>query len=243
MGVWGTSANSFSQTAILRPLPLRSEFIALSMFGPIRSFCLAAGLFLPLSLFVWFWFASTVVLPVLFMFKGILLSWMPEMFADVERNKYMFVVLSKFVTDPAALAQAKEGQILVTESIVNPMIYGYGWPVIAGLALATPISVVKRLWQIALGGVLTWFIQTNGVLWDTLLQINQKMDGGREALALHHLHPEFLGGMYQLGYLILPPLSAVIFWALMNRKFIEDLIKLDQIQGLSDEQATDDLKG
>jgi hypothetical protein len=213
------------------------------MFGPIRSFCLAAALFLPLSLFIWFAFANTVVLPVFFMFKGILLSWMPEMFADVERNKYMFVVLSKFVTDPAALAQAKEGQVLVTESVINPMIYGYGWPVIAGLAMATPIPIVKRAWQIALGGVFTWLIQTNGVLWDTLLQIDRSMDGGRAALALHNLHPEFLGGMYQLGYLILPPLSAVIFWALMNRKFIEDLIKLDQIQGLSDEQTPEDSKG
>jgi hypothetical protein len=205
------------------------------MFGPIRSFCLAAGLFLPLALFVWFAFANTVVLPVFFMLKAVLLSWMPEIFADVERNKYLFLVLSKFADDPEMLRQLKEGQTLVTETAINPMIYGYGWPVIAGLAMATPIPVAKRCWQIFLGGVLTWVVQTNGVLWEALLKIHRNMIGGAEAIAVHGLHPEFIGGMYQLGYLILPPLSAVIFWALMNRKFIDDLIKLDQISGLSDD--------
>ena len=39
------------------------------MFGPIRTLVLAAALFLPLAFFVWFAFAQTVVLPVMYLAK------------------------------------------------------------------------------------------------------------------------------------------------------------------------------
>ena len=203
------------------------------MFGPIRTLCFAAGLYLPLSLFIWFAFAGAVVTPVLWLSKAILVSWMPEIFVDIERNQYAFSVLASLVTDPALLAKATAGQRVVLDFSINPMIYGYGLPVIAGLVLATPNSVASRVRQIAIGAVAIWLVQVNGVVWDTLKYVYFKLDGGALAVT-KHIDAELLVGLYQFSYLILPPLVPVVLWALMNRKFIDDLIKLDHIQSLDD---------
>ena len=206
------------------------------MFGPIRTLCFAAGLYLPLSLFLWFAFAAAVVTPVLWLSKALLLGWMPEIFVDIERNQYVFNVLSSLV------AQTEPGKQLVVDFTINPMIYGYGLPVIAGLALATPNSTATRLRQIIIGALVIWLVQVNGVLWDVLQYANSTLAGGAAAIAKHHLSPTFLALMYQFGYLILPPLTPVVLWALMNRKFIDNLIQLDHIQSF-DEAAEDAAPG
>ena len=208
------------------------------MFGPIRTLCFAAGLYLPLSLFIWFAFAGVVVTPVLWLSKAILVSWMPEIFVDIERNQYAFSVLTSLVTDPELLAKAMAGQRVVLDFSINPMIYGYGLPVIAGLVLATPNSVASRVRQIAIGAVAIWLVQVNGVVWDTLKYVYFKLDGGTLAIT-KHIDAELLVGLYQFSYLILPPLVPVVLWALMNRKFIDDLIKLDHIQLQEDMDETE----
>ncbi len=202
------------------------------MFGPIRTFCLAAGLYLPLSLFLWFAFAGAAVTPVLWLCKAVLMSWMPEIFEAIQREQYTFYVFFSLFQDAASIERAAAGTGLGFP--FNPMIYGYGLPVIAGLALATPNSVGIRLRQIAIGAAVIWLVQVNGVVWDILQYVNSTLDGGAAALAKHHLSPTFLALMYQFGYLILPPLAPVVLWALMNRKFIDDLIKLDHIQSLDE---------
>ena len=208
------------------------------MFGPIRTLCFAAGLYLPLSLFIWFAFAGVVVTPVLWLSKAILVSWMPEIFVDIERNQYAFSVLTSLVTDPELLAKAMAGQRVVLDFSINPMIYGYRLPVIAGLVLATPNSVASRVRQIAIGAVAIWLVQVNGVVWDTLKYVYFKLDGGTLAIT-KHIDAELLVGLYQFSYLILPPLVPVVLWALMNRKFIDDLIKLDHIQLQEDMDETE----
>ena len=202
------------------------------MFGPIRTLCIAAALYLPLSLFVWFAFAGVMVTPVLWLSKAVLLSWMPEIFVDIQRNQHAFNVLSSLV------AQTEPGKQLVVDFMINPMIYGYGLPVLAGLALATPNSIGTRWRQIAIGAVVIWLVQLNGVVWDVLQYVNTGLDGGTAAIAKHHLSPTFLALMYQFGYLILPPLTPVLLWALMNRKFIDNLIQLDHIQSYEDADET-----
>lgn len=202
------------------------------MFGPIRTLCFAAGLYLPLSLFVWFAFAGTMVTPVLWLSKVVLLNWMPEVFVDIVRNQHAFNVLSSLV------AQTEPGKQLVVDFLINPMIYGYGLPVIAGLALATPNNTATRARQIVIGAVVIWIVQLNGVIWDVLQYVNSTLEGGALAMAKHHLSPTFIALMYQFGYLILPPLTPVVLWALMNRKFINDLIELDHIEaGDEDDQV------
>lgn len=230
----------------LRFLVLQSRssvrFIAKNMFGPIRTLILAAALYLPLALFVWFAFAAVVVTPVLWMVKLILLNWLPDLFLEISRNQYQIALLVPFVSDPAQLNGLQPGQKAGVDVLVNPMIYGYGLPVIAGLALATPTTLKHRAKQIFWGAILVILIQTNGVVWEAILSISRNLIGGHEAILAHGFNPEFLAGMYQLGYLILSPLLPVIFWALMNRKFIEDLIQLDHIETLEEFAELDAVK-
>jgi hypothetical protein len=211
-----------------------------TMFGPIRTLCFAAALYLTLTLFVWFAFSGAMVTPVLWLHKFILLHWMPDIFVDVQRGtdvKYLFDVFFLLVHDEAAAARAAAGEGIYFT--MNPMIYGYGIPVIAGLALATPNTAKNRIKQIVLGTLVIWLVQTNGSVWESLQYLMNNQQNGPQALAVHGITPTLLALMYQFGYLILPPLTPVIFWALMNRQFIDDLIKLDHIQSLDDFPVND----
>ena len=202
------------------------------MFGPIRTLVLAAALFLPLAFFVWFAFAQTVVLPVMYLAKFVLLNGVPDVFVDVERNRFAFDWITTLPVSAEALAKAG-GQKIATVMTTNPMIYGYGLPVVAGLSLATPISVSKRFIQVLIGAVVILLVQTNGVVWEALKHLAYESGplGLQHALDVGLTQP-VIGFFYQLGYLILPPLTPVALWALMNRRFIQNLIEADSIDVL-----------
>ena len=205
------------------------------MFGPIRSLILAAALFLPLAFFVWFAFAQTLVLPVVGITKTILFNWLPEVFKGVEMNKYAIDWITTLPVDAETLAQAggrKVGAVMT----VNPMIYGYGLPVVAGLTLATPISIGKRAWQIAIAAVVIWMVQANGVIWESIVKMGfQSGPEGAKLIANAGLNPEFVAFAYQFSYLIIPAITPVILWCVLNRKFIEQLIMADKFEDIVDE--------
>jgi len=75
--------------------------------------------------------------------------------------------------------------------IVNPLVYGYGLPLLFGLVMASGVSFIRKM--------------------ITLLQLVSDAGISDELIAL----------CYQLGVLIFPPLVPVILWVLANWELIE----------------------
>jgi len=213
------------------------------IFSPLKGFLLAALLWLPLAFFVWFWFASPLVWPVIHLSKVILLHAWPSLFTDVSQGADLLDAQGRVVQHAGYLMQLSSGVLVnaapagmppkfgFLEPVVNPMIYGYALPLFAGLVLATPLTRRQRALQIVAGGTVILLAQAFGVVAESLKSVG--LDAGPEgAAAVHRLgiSAEAIALCYQFGYLILPALVPAVLWIICNRSFIETLIRRDNAE-------------
>ena len=116
--------------------------------SPIRGLGLRAVLWLPLSFFIWFAFASPLVWPVVQMAKLGLLSIWPNLFSDVVQNGHNMEVTTRLLVNQVAPdGRSGIGELVLVQ---NPLLYGYSLPLFSGLAMATPITIRRRLAQFAI---------------------------------------------------------------------------------------------
>ena len=186
--------------------------------SPLRQFILAAMLWLPASFFLWAVFASPVVWPVARLSGLVLTSWMPEIVSAVVHNVARLEIETRLLTGVGAQAG-----LIVLE--VNPLIYAWCLPLFAGLVMATPVSARRRLLQFAIGLPVLWLVASWGAIFDVLkLLMFNAGPLGQSALAARGLSPDAVGLGYQFGYLILPAVTPVALWILLNRRFLEALL-------------------
>jgi hypothetical protein len=211
--------------------------------SPLKQFLLAAILWLPLAFFFWFWFASPLCWPVIHLAKFVLMHAWPSLFADISQGADLIDPQGRILGHPGYLMQISSGilvnaapagsppQLGFLEPVVNPMIYGYALPLFAGLVLATPLTRLQRMAQIIGGACLLAFTQTFGVIGESLKAVG--LDAGAEgvkAMQQAGLPLNLIALWYQFGYLILPALMPAVLWIVLNRRFIETLIRPEPVE-------------
>jgi hypothetical protein len=191
------------------------------MFGPLKSLLFLAVLWLPLSFFVWFYFAQVFVMPIASLAFSALQSIMPGTFELIEQNGRMLTL----VTSLPVMVEGRPGVALVE---VNPMIYGYCIPVLAGLVMATPLRGWQRAWQIGLGSIVLMLVQTFGTVFDVLKNVALRTgEVGAQAIADAGVSVDVIAFSYQFGYLVLPAIMPVILWVGFNQAFIRSLVTIE----------------
>lgn len=189
----------------------------------LKRFMLQALLWLPLAFFFWFLWAAAFVMPVGLATGWILTGLFPEQFHAVLQQGYMLEV-EVLMALPPEMQRAGQGQPVVAIP-VNPTLYGYGLPLLAGLVISTPLGIGRRALQIALGGLAIVAVQIWGSVWDTLQTLRFQLGAeGAAVIEQMGLSAEQIALAYQLGYLILPGVVPVVVWVLLNRRFIEGLM-------------------
>ncbi len=192
----------------------------------IKQLLVAAVLFLPMSFFVWFYSATLLVLPVHWLAEWILTHWQPDLFKEITQNYYLLNVQTLIFPDEEFSQGA--GKLAVLEVTANPMIYGYGLAVFAGLVMARPdLSWKQRLKQLLIGYVVVVLIQTWGIIWDIYKSLF--FSGGpdaQKAVLEIGIDPNLIALFYQTGYLIFPAVIPVMVWIVLNRDFISELTGL-----------------
>jgi hypothetical protein len=214
--------------------------------GSLKAFLFAAVLWLPLAFFFWFMFRSAIVSAPLRVAVAIVGAWVPGLFSDVAQN-YNELVYS-ILADASGVPGLPGAHFKVDLQVVNVLQYCYNLPVLIGLVMATPMSWARTFAQIFGGWLVLLPIQALGVVSDMLktaaFDLGSAVSTALAAqgypavagaagdaasrnalaqLAAHGLKPEIVALMYQFGYLILPPVSAVFVWIVFNRRFIEAL--------------------
>ncbi len=193
------------------------------MFGPLKTLLFLAVLWLPLSFFVWFYFAELFVTPIAVLAGWVLQTWMPTVFLDVEQNRHVLDFITSLPVDPSMLVgvDLSQGRPAVVVE-VNPMIYGYCIPVIVGLVMATPLRGWQRLWQVCAGVAVLLAVQTFGTVFDVLKSVGlQAGPEGAKVIADAGISLDVIAFCYQFGYLVLPAITPVILWVLFNQAFIQ----------------------
>lgn len=206
--------------------------------SPIREFGLRALLWLPLSFVVWFAFSSPFVWPVVQVSKAALLGFWPDLFSDLKPGGEVYDQTGKVLAWSGYLVQLStkiltlvndasgRSGVAYLEPVLNPMVYGYSLPLFAGLALATPIGLWRRLLQFAIAFAIIWLAQSFGVVAEALKVLAfSSGPPGAKAIAATGLPLEGIALAYQFGYLILPAVVPVALWIGLNRDFIEQLIR------------------
>lgn len=198
--------------------------------GPLRTLLFGAALWLPLAFFIWFYLSSLLVAPVRWIAENVLVRWMPEVFSGSEQTNYVINFITRLPVDPALLPPGFDLSrgIPAVAIDVNPMIYGYCFPVLIGLVMATPLSFRQRAMQFCISLAVLWPVQAFGVVFDTLKSLRfEAGPAGVAAVEAVGLSANLIAYFYQLGYLILPAVLPVILWVAMNRSFIERLVTVD----------------
>lgn len=206
--------------------------------SPIREFGLRALLWLPLAFVLWFAFASPLIWPVVQISKATILGVWPSLFGDLRAGGEIYDGSGKVLAWSGYLVQLStkiltivnngSGQsgLAYLEPVLNPMVYGYSLPLFAGLAMATPISVRRRLLQFALALLVIWLAQSFGLVAEALKQVAfNSGEPGAKAIASSGPPLEAIALAYQFGYLILPAVVPIALWIGLNRDFIERLIR------------------
>jgi len=191
--------------------------------SPIREMALGAVLWLPLCFFLWFYLASPIVFPVSWLTNVVLSGLVPGIVDHVQQFGYILEVQTLLPPERVVAGAGQGTPVIVLQ--LNPMIYAYGFPLLAGLVMATPTSGRRRALQIVLGYLVLVPVQVWGVSWEVLKTVGFELGpGGEQAIRAAGLNLDVVGLCYQFGYLIFPAVTPIIIWLLSNRRFLEVLV-------------------
>lgn len=179
---------------------------------PIKEMFILALLYLPLGFFLWFALKSPFI-----WFPGLLVEWALSGFFPQVVDQ---VVQLGFHLEIQTLLARNEGRIALSQ---NPMIYAWGMPLIFGLTMATPISAKRRVLQIVLGYLVVSFVTAWGVFWSVLVDL-RGLPEGVVFINQSIFSNTAINLCYMLGTLILPSVTAIALWVLMNRPFLEKVV-------------------
>jgi hypothetical protein len=184
-----------------------SELLILSFLWMIFGFML------------WYYLSAFHGVPVRMLASEILSRVLGDNFMDIIPNPdkhYLFQVQTRI---PFVFP---DGTREALGFIVNPLIYGFGLPLLFGLVMASGVSFVRKMGILLAGYVCVSLIQVWGVVWQTLkmLAFNFGADV-HQVVADVGISDELIALCYQLGVLILPPLAPVILWILANWSLVE----------------------
>jgi len=197
----------------------------------IKHLLLSTALFLPFCFFIWFYASSLLVIPVKYLLQLVLSLWQPDLFNAVSQNQYLLNIETLIFPNTTFAGQGEK--LAVLDVVVNPMLYGYGVAVIAGLVVSIPaLKASKRILQIVMGYVLIIFVQTFGSFWETIKHlIFEAGPDAQQAILDTGLAPDFIALMYQLSYLIIPAVVPISYWIIMNSDFIGEITGLKTNDG------------
>jgi hypothetical protein len=178
-----------------------------------------ATLWMIFGFMLWYYLSAFHGYPVRMIASEILSHVLGDSFMDIIENPdrhYLFQVQTRI---PFLFP---DGTREALGFIVNPLVYGFGLPLLFGLVMASGVSLLRKLLVIFGGYVAIMLVQVWGVVWQTfkMLAFNFGADA-HQVVTDAGIPDELIALCYQLGVLIFPPLIPVIIWVLSNWKLIE----------------------
>lgn len=185
----------------------------------LKAFLLSAVLWLALAFFLWFMLRAGVMYPVNKITAYIMSNWMPDLIARMfqEFDKlWLISTLPAIGSTPNA-----DGSVGMMSMDFNSMQYCYGLPVLLGLIMATPMTWGETAKQVVIGYMALLPAQVFSLCGAVLLTTQYEMGPVAAAMVeAHGVSPYVTALWYQFGNLVLPAVTPVIVWMIMNRRFI-----------------------
>jgi len=178
-----------------------------------------AVLWMVFGFMLWYYLSAFHGVPVRLLANEILSQLLGSEFWNIVPNPdrhYLFQVQTRI---PFRFPDGSEEAL---GFIVNPLVYGYGLPLLFGLVMASGVSFVRKMLTLLAGYVCVMLIQVWGVVWQSLKMLAFNFGADAHQLVIDAgISDELIALCYQLGVLIFPPLVPVILWVLANWALIE----------------------
>jgi len=178
-----------------------------------------AVLWMVFGFMLWYYLSAFHGVPVRILSSEILSALLGSDFQSIIPNPdrhYLFQVQTNIPF------QFPDGSREALGFIVNPLIFGYGLPLLFGLVMASGVSILRKLGILLGGYVGVMLVQVWGVVWQSLKMLSFNFGAAASQVVTEAGIPaDLIALCYQLGVLILPPLAPIILWVLANWALIE----------------------
>ena len=178
-----------------------------------------ACLWMVFGFMLWYYLSAFHGAPVRIVANEILTRVLGSEFMNIIPNPehhYLFQVQTRIPF------QFPDGSREALGLIINPLIYGFGLPLLFGLVMASGVSFLRKMGTLLVGYVCVMLVQVWGVVWQTLKMLAFNFGPDAHQLVVDAgLSDEVIALCYQLGVLIFPPLVPIVLWVLANWQLIE----------------------
>ena len=178
-----------------------------------------AFLWMVFGFMLWYYLSAFHGIPVRLLADGILSHLLGSEYLNIIPNPdrhYLFQVQTNIPF------QFPDGSREALGFIVNPLIYGFGLPLLFGLVMASGVSLLRKMSILLIGYVCVMLVQVWGVVWQSLKMLAFNFGPDAHQLVIDAgISDELIALCYQLGVLIFPPLVPIVLWVLANWTLIE----------------------
>ncbi|MDX1460091.1 MAG: exosortase H-associated membrane protein [Xanthomonadales bacterium] len=180
---------------------------------------LLACLWMLFGFMLWYYLSAFHGVPVRLAADQLLRGTLGESFFNVVPNPdrhYLFQVQTRIPF------RFPDGTVESLGFIINPLVYGYGLPLLFGLVMAAQAPLWRKLVTLLIGYLAVMAVQIWGVYWQALKMLSFNFgDSVRQVVLDAGVSETAIALCYQLGVLIFPPLVPVIIWVLANWREVE----------------------
>jgi hypothetical protein len=178
-----------------------------------------AFLWMVFGFMLWYYLSAFHGIPVRLLADEILSRLLGSEFLNIIPNPdhhYLFLVQTNIPF------QFPDGSQEALGFIINPLVFGFGLPLLFGLVMASGVSLLRKMGILLLGYVCIMLVQVWGVVWQALKMLAFNFGPDAHQLVVDAgISDELIALCYQLGVLIFPPLVPIVLWVLANWTLIE----------------------
>lgn len=180
---------------------------------------LLASLWMLFGFMLWYYLSVFHGIPVRLAVDGLLQWVLGDQYFNTIPNpdrQYLFQVQTRIPF------RFPDGSQEALGFIVNPLIYGYGLPLLFGLVMASAATLYRKALTLLCGYLAILVVQVWGVFWQSLKMLTFNFGPEvQQAVVDAGVSPTAIALCYQLGTLIFPPLVPVVVWVLASWKEVE----------------------
>ena len=180
---------------------------------------LLAALWMLFGFMLWYYLSAFHGIPIRLVASEILSGILGDHFYNIIPNPdrhYLFQVQTRIpFTFP-------DGSQEALGFIVNPLVYGYGLPLLFGLVMASSARLLRKLLTLLIGYLAVMLVQVWGVVWQSLKTLSFNFGPEvHQVIVDAGVSDNAIALAYQMGVLIFPPLIPVIVWVLASWNEVE----------------------
>lgn len=188
----------------------------------LHRFFLHVLFWLPVCFAIWYFSSFLFTAPLAWMVNGLMTSLFPTVIEQVRQHGNNLTVITRLVSQVPGDYAAMRGDILFD---LNPLTYGYSFPLYTALVLATPAEDAKRARYWIVGVLLLLALQIFGITTYILKTLAFLNLDARTQLGFAPWGYDLVVLVYQFGYLILPPVAPIVLWLWQFQQKVMTLVE------------------